>query len=266
MSIGRCGRGPPASRSCSSHRPAPGTGSDLHRGPAHNSYYGTRNMIVVCERQRPLPPPLSWLRRGVILATFAAYALRQPNRRGARRRAGGATATRGRAGSDPAPTVSGLRRVGLNLLFLVPGETGGSEIYVRHLVPEARRGPAGPSSSPSSTARGAGRARDLGDRIEICESTCGPEPGPPRARRADRAAPRRAPPADRPPPQPPAPPPRASRRRQRGDDPRRHLRALPGGPHLPMRLGMRVMVPLAARGADRMITISHAAADEIARS
>jgi GT2 family glycosyltransferase len=52
-------------------------------GPAHNSYYGTRNMIVVSERHRPLPPPLSWLRRGVIRATFAAYALRQPNRRAA---------------------------------------------------------------------------------------------------------------------------------------------------------------------------------------
>ena len=52
-------------------------------GPAHNSYYGTRNMIVVCERHRPLPPPLSWLRRGVIRATFTAYALRQPNRRAA---------------------------------------------------------------------------------------------------------------------------------------------------------------------------------------
>jgi GT2 family glycosyltransferase len=49
----------------------------------HNTYYGTRNMVVVCERHRPLPPPLSWLRRGVILATFAAYALRQPNRRAA---------------------------------------------------------------------------------------------------------------------------------------------------------------------------------------
>ena len=47
---------------------------------AHNSYYGTRNMVVVCERHRPLPPPLSWLRRGVILMTFAAYALGQPNR------------------------------------------------------------------------------------------------------------------------------------------------------------------------------------------
>lgn len=50
---------------------------------AHNLYYGTRNMVVVCERHRPLPPPLSWLRRGVIRVTFAAYALRQPNRRAA---------------------------------------------------------------------------------------------------------------------------------------------------------------------------------------
>jgi glycosyltransferase involved in cell wall biosynthesis len=31
--------------------------------------------------------------------------------------------------------VSELRRVGLNLLFLVPGETGGSEVYARNLVP-----------------------------------------------------------------------------------------------------------------------------------
>jgi GT2 family glycosyltransferase len=50
---------------------------------ALNSYYGTRNMVVVCERHRPLPPPLSWLRRGVILLTFSAFALRQPNRRAA---------------------------------------------------------------------------------------------------------------------------------------------------------------------------------------
>ena len=49
-------------------------------GASHNSYYGTRNMVAVCERHRPMPPPLSWLRRGVILATFAAYALRQPDR------------------------------------------------------------------------------------------------------------------------------------------------------------------------------------------
>jgi GT2 family glycosyltransferase len=58
------------------HRVGASTG-----GATHNSYYGTRNMVVVCERHRPLPPPLSWLRRGVILVSFAAYALRQPNRR-----------------------------------------------------------------------------------------------------------------------------------------------------------------------------------------
>ena len=32
--------------------------------------------------------------------------------------------------------MSPLRRVGLNLLFLVPGETGGSEVYARNLVPK----------------------------------------------------------------------------------------------------------------------------------
>jgi GT2 family glycosyltransferase len=52
---------------------------------AHSSYYGTRNMVVVCERHRPLRAPLSWLRRVVILTTSAAYALRRPNRRAALR-------------------------------------------------------------------------------------------------------------------------------------------------------------------------------------
>ena len=52
-------------------------------GPAstHNLYYGTRNTVVVCERHRPLPAPFTSLRRGVVLATFAAHALRRPNRR-----------------------------------------------------------------------------------------------------------------------------------------------------------------------------------------
>jgi GT2 family glycosyltransferase len=70
---------------------------------AHNSYYGTRNMVVVCERHRALPPPLSQLRRGVILVTFAAYALRQPNRRAALAavRAGYRDARAGRLGQRP---------------------------------------------------------------------------------------------------------------------------------------------------------------------
>jgi hypothetical protein len=38
--------------------------------------------------------------------------------------------------------VSELRRVGLNLLFLVPGETGGIEVYARNLIPRlAEAGP-----------------------------------------------------------------------------------------------------------------------------
>jgi GT2 family glycosyltransferase len=70
---------------------------------AHNTYYGTRNMVAVCERHRPLPPPLSQLRRGVILATFAAYALRQPDRRAALAavRAGYRDARAGRVGPRP---------------------------------------------------------------------------------------------------------------------------------------------------------------------
>jgi GT2 family glycosyltransferase len=70
---------------------------------AHNSYYGTRNMVVVCERHRPLPPPLAGVRRGVILVTFAAYALRQPNRRAglAAVRAGYRDARAGRLGPRP---------------------------------------------------------------------------------------------------------------------------------------------------------------------
>ena len=69
----------------------------------HNSYYGTRNMVVVCERHQPLPPPLSVLRRGVILASFAAYALRQSNRRAALAavRAGYRDARAGRLGPRP---------------------------------------------------------------------------------------------------------------------------------------------------------------------
>jgi GT2 family glycosyltransferase len=70
---------------------------------AHNSYYGTRNMVVVCERHRPLPRPLSRLRRGIILASFTLYALRQPNRSAALAavRAGYRDARAGRLGPRP---------------------------------------------------------------------------------------------------------------------------------------------------------------------
>jgi GT2 family glycosyltransferase len=70
---------------------------------AHNIYYGTRNMVVVCERHWPLPRLLSQLRRGMILATFTAYALRQPNRRAglAAVRAGYRDARAGQLGPRP---------------------------------------------------------------------------------------------------------------------------------------------------------------------
>ncbi|MGH2956313.1 MAG: glycosyltransferase family 2 protein [Solirubrobacterales bacterium] len=57
-----------------------GSASTGGAASTHNLYFGTRNTVVVCERHRPLPVPLSWLRRGVILATFAAHALGRPNR------------------------------------------------------------------------------------------------------------------------------------------------------------------------------------------
>jgi GT2 family glycosyltransferase len=58
-----------------------GSASTGGAASTHNLYFGTRNTVVVCERHRPLPPPLSSLRHGVILATFAAHALSRPNRR-----------------------------------------------------------------------------------------------------------------------------------------------------------------------------------------
>jgi GT2 family glycosyltransferase len=62
------------------HKVAAATGGSAS---THNLYFGARNTIVVCERHRPLPLPLSWLRRGVVLVTFLAHALRRPNRQAA---------------------------------------------------------------------------------------------------------------------------------------------------------------------------------------
>ncbi|HEU4701400.1 MAG TPA: glycosyltransferase family 2 protein [Conexibacter sp.] len=55
------------------HRVSASTGGE--RGSTHALYYGVRNSIVVCERHRPLPPPLRWLRRQAIRAIFMAQAL-----------------------------------------------------------------------------------------------------------------------------------------------------------------------------------------------
>lgn len=55
------------------HRVSASTGGE--RGSTHALYYGVRNSVVVCERHRPLPPPLRWLRRQAIRAVFMAQAL-----------------------------------------------------------------------------------------------------------------------------------------------------------------------------------------------
>ncbi len=155
-----------------------------------------------------------------------------------------------------------LRRVGLNLLFLVPGETGGSEIYVRHLIPKLAE--ARPELELVAFVNREGAGADLGvaEVVEVDVS------GRRRARRVlaeQRRLPRLA--------------------SRHGIDllhspgtsaPRRPgvvsvvtildviYARHPEAHTLPMRLGMRLLVPLAARGADRIITISQAAAAEIA--
>lgn len=83
------------------HRVAGSTGG---ASSTHNLYYGTRNTIVVCERHRPLIAPLAWVRRAIVLSTFAAHALSRPNRRAALAavREGYRDARAGRLGERPA--------------------------------------------------------------------------------------------------------------------------------------------------------------------
>jgi len=158
--------------------------------------------------------------------------------------------------------MTGLRRVGLNLLFLVAGETGGSEIYVRQLVPKLAEVRPDLELVAFVNREGAGAELGVSEVVEVDVSGRG------RARRVlaeQRRLPRLA-------------------RRHRIDllhspgtsAPRRPgvvsvvtildviYARHPEAHTLPMRLGMRAIVPLAARGADRVITISHAAAAEIA--
>jgi len=81
------------------HRVSASTGGE--QASTHTLYYGVRNTVVVLERQRPLGPAATVLRRTAILATFAAHALTRPDRRAALRavRAGFADARRGRLGA-----------------------------------------------------------------------------------------------------------------------------------------------------------------------
>jgi glycosyltransferase involved in cell wall biosynthesis len=160
--------------------------------------------------------------------------------------------------------VNGPRRIGLNLLFLVPGETGGSEIYVRHLIPKLAEVRPDLDLVAFVNREGAGAELGVSEAVEVGVS------GRSRARRV-LAEQRRLP----------------LFARRHGIDllhslgtsaPRRpgvisvvtihdviYLRH-PEAHTLPMRLGMRVIVPLAARGADRVITVSQSAAEEIAEA
>ena len=59
------------------HRVSASTGG---AGSAASLYYDTRNTLVVCERYRPLPPPLRGLRRGLVVGAHLGQAVRLPNR------------------------------------------------------------------------------------------------------------------------------------------------------------------------------------------
>ena len=160
-----------------------------------------------------------------------------------------------------------LRRVGLNLLYLVPGETGGMETYARWLVPALAQ------ASPDVELV-AFVSREAVDELSTAFSheveVVGTETkGRSRVRRVAAEQLRL---------------PRLLRRH--GIDLLHSLgTTTPARPGVPsvvtlydviyathpeaharaMRIGMRVLVPLAARSADRIIAISDEAASEIAR-
>ncbi len=86
------------------HAVSSSTGGESHS--THTLYYGTRNMIAVVERIRPIPPPLKQLRRLSVVASFALYALTRANRSQALRAvaSGYADARSGRFGARPERT------------------------------------------------------------------------------------------------------------------------------------------------------------------
>lgn len=83
------------------HAVSASTGGESHS--THTLYYGTRNTIVVVERNRPLPTPLKQLRRLCVVSTFALYALTRGNRWAALKAVGSgyADARAGRLGPRP---------------------------------------------------------------------------------------------------------------------------------------------------------------------
>jgi glycosyltransferase involved in cell wall biosynthesis len=164
--------------------------------------------------------------------------------------------------------LSALRRVGLNLLYLVPGETGGTETYARRLVPAV----ADARPDLELVAFVGGDALDalgpqpFGEGIRLV-----PVPGTGRGRVGRALAEQML-------------LPRAVREHRiellhsLGSTAPARTRVpsvltlhdviyvlYPQAHTLLMRLGLRVLIPLSARGADRIIAVSEAAAAEIRR-
>lgn len=83
------------------HSVSASTGGESHS--THTLYYGTRNMLAVVERGRPLPTPLKQLRRLSVVGSFALYAATRANRVAALRAvaSGYADARAGRFGPRP---------------------------------------------------------------------------------------------------------------------------------------------------------------------
>ncbi|MGB2696154.1 MAG: glycosyltransferase family 1 protein [Dehalococcoidia bacterium] len=162
---------------------------------------------------------------------------------------------------------SGPQRVGLNLLFLVPGETGGAETYARSLIGELSRLEGGPELVAFLNREGYQSLSNggLGAGIEPVKIDVSGRSRLKRVVAEQVALPRWL-------------------RRHRIDlvhslastGPLRPglpsvvtvldvIYALHGEAHtLAMRTGMRLLVPPAARRAERVIAISHSAAAEIA--
>ena len=128
--------------------------------------------------------------------------------------------------------------VGLNLIYLVPGETGGPEIYARELIPALRA--VAPERALHSLRQPGGcvvgwaldrRGRSCGDAAQ------GRQPAELGARRAAHAAPLGAARRRRPRPQPGEHGTDLGRVRQSDHDPRPPLHDGPGGPFRPARQG-----------------------------
>jgi glycosyltransferase involved in cell wall biosynthesis len=164
--------------------------------------------------------------------------------------------------------VSGFRRVGLNLLYLVPGETGGTETYARRLVPalaDAARGLELVAFVTREAFDALGRD-GFGPGVHVVPLRVSGRSRVARVAAEQLLLPRRL--------------------RRHGVELLHSLGSTaPARPGLPsvltvhdviyarhpeaharlMAAGMRVLVPLSARSAERIIAVSKAAAAEISR-